>query len=461
MRRHRTVAAPWGAVILAMAVGTLGVPTARGAVQAQSGPRRYVVLLKDARADAKAVSDVQARKFGFKVAGLFDRGLRGYVGSMSDSAARALAAAPGVAAVAPDTKLTASDSPKTTQDVRSHPLYGTAPVPDVWGLDRIDQRSRTLDHMYSYDMSGTGVTAYIVDTGVLSEHVEFALPGGGSRVSPAGRRFDAYRDPSAADYGEDCDGHGTHVAGTLGGQTFGVAKNVSIVSVRVLDCDGSGYISDIVNGINWMIGDHAAGTAAVANMSFGGGTNNAIDVAVNAAIKDGITVAIAAGNNGGNACNTSPARVAAAITVGATDSNDRKASWSNYGSCLDVFAPGVNIVSSYGGNGGAHDWAQMSGTSMATPHVAGVAALLLSSVPGATPSQVSSALASVSTTGAVTSSGTSNPKLLYATSDLVSGQLPSGGGTPNPTVTSMPTTTTRQTTTTTTRPCSFFCFPRR
>jgi subtilisin family serine protease len=461
MRRHRSVAAPWGAIILAVAVGTLGVPVARGALPADTAPHAYVVLLKDARANAGTVSEGQARKFGFKVDGLFDRGLRGYVGSMSDSAARALAAMPGVLAVAPDAKLTTFDTPtKTTQQLAEHPLYST--LPQIWGLDRIDQRTRSLDKMYSYDMTGAGVTAYIVDTGVASQHVEFATPSG-TRVQPAPRRFDAYRTIGDPSYGEDCDGHGTHVAGTVGGQTFGVAKDVSIVSVRVLDCEGSGYISDIVKGIDWMIADHTGGPA-VANMSFGGGTNGAIDAAVNRAIDDGISVAVAAGNDGRNACSYSPARVPRALTVGATDSNDKKASFSNYGSCLDLFAPGVSIVSSYGGTGSATTaWAQMSGTSMATPHVAGVAALILSAVPGAAPSEVGSALASVATTGVVTSSSTSSPKLLYEPSDLVPNTLPSGGGTAPPTVTTKPTTTTttRPPTTTTTRPCFFFCFPRR
>jgi subtilisin family serine protease len=459
MRRDRSVAAPWGAIVLAVAVGTLRVPVAQGALPSDTAPHPYVVLLKDAKANAGTVSDGQARKFGFKVAGLFDRGLRGYVGSMSDSAARALAAMPGVLAVAPDIKLTTFDTPaRTTQQLTDHPLYGT--LPPIWGLDRIDQRSRSLDKAYSYNMTGAGVTAYIVDTGVAPNHVEFATQAG-TRVQPAPRRFDAYRPAGDPQYGEDCDGHGTHVAGTLGGRTFGVAKDVSIVSVRVLDCEGSGYISDIVKGIDWMIADHTGGPA-VANMSFGGGTNSAIDAAVNRAIDDGIAVAVAAGNDGRNACSYSPARVPRALTVGATDSNDKKASFSNYGSCLDLFAPGTSILSSYGGTGSATTaWALLSGTSMATPHVAGVAALILSAVPGAAPSQVGSALASVATTGVVTSSSTTSPRLLYEPSDLAPNTLPSGGGTVPPTVTTRPTTTTRPPTTSTTRPCLFFCFPRR
>ena len=450
MRPSRIAVAPWRALSLAAVVLALAVPAVRAADPADGGKARYVVLLADKHADSKAVAAKQSRTFGVAVGKLFDNGLRGYTGTMTAAAAKALARTPGVLAVAPDTKV-------TTFDVPPPPIkQNVASSPAVWGLDRIDQRARPLDGFYTYNMTGRGVTAYIVDTGVKSNHVEF-----GDRVQPQPRRFDAYPSSDPAQYGEDCDGHGTHVAGTLGGHTFGVAKEVTFVSVRVLDCEGSGYISDIVDGINWMIGDHAAGTPAVANMSFGGGTNSAIDAAVNNAIADGITVAIAAGNGnafgGQNACNTSPARVARAITVGATDSSDRKAGFSNYGSCVDVFAPGVNIVSSYGATGSAPTaTAQMSGTSMATPHVAGVAALILSAVGGATPAQVSSALVSVATTGVVTSSSTTNPKLLYEPSDLVPGQLPTGNGSVSTTTPTNPTTTTKPTTTTT-RPCFFLC----
>jgi subtilisin family serine protease len=443
--------------MLAVVVMAVGMPAARSAAPADADTTRYVVLLDDAKANARAVADSQARKHGFAVAGLFNRGLRGYVATMTPMAAKILARTPGILAVAPDTPVTAfaeAASP-TQQDLSVNPPYG--PLPSIWGLDRIDQSALPLNRTYRYNMTASDVTAYVVDTGVRSGHFEF---GGRVRTTPD---FDAYREPADSQYGEDCDGHGTHVAGTLGGQTFGVAKQVKVVSVRVLDCDGSGFTSDIVEGIDWMVGDHAANQPAVANMSFGGSRNAAMDAAVVRAIKDGITVAIAAGNGGAfggqDACSTSPARVPDAVTVGATDTSDKKTSWSNYGSCVDIFAPGNNIVSASGAGAGTTGWTQMSGTSMAAPHVAGVVALLLSAVPAATPAQARSSLVAVATAGKVASAKTTKPKLLYAPSNLVPGQLPSSQA-PTPPPTSPPVTSP-PVTTPTTRPCfGLFCFRR-
>ena len=214
---------------------------------------------------------------------------------------------------------------------------------------------------------GTGVTAYVIDTGILTSHSDF-----GSRARTG---YDAITPTSPK---VDCNGHGTHVAGTIGGTTYGVAKNVSLVAVRVLDCNGSGSTSGVINGINWVIGDHGVGVKAVANMSLGGGASTALDTAIRNLVTDGVTTVVAAGNSGRNAGNYSPARVSQAITVGASDSADNLASYSNYGAIVDVIAPGTNITS---------DWFDgatntISGTSMATPHVAGVMALYLNSVPG-------------------------------------------------------------------------------
>lgn len=384
MRPYRCVVAPWRAALLAVALLGVAVPSARAAVPAALEKKsRYIVLLDDGAADAKSVADKQAGRLGFSVAGLFDRGLRGYVGSMTDRAAKALASTPGVLAVAPDTpvRVVEETAPATTQLLATSPGY--ANLPAIWGLDRIDHRADAprLDGAYRYNATAPQVTAYVIDTGVRKTHQEF-----GDRVRAG---FDAYRPKTDPAFAQDCDGHGTHVAGTLGGQTFGVAKNVEIVSVRVMDCAGSGLASNIVKGIDWVTGDHQPGEAAVANLSFGGATNAAIDAAVKRSIADdgGITFVVAAGNgsllgSGKDACTVSPARVPEAVTVGATDSVDKRASFSNYGKCVDVFAPGKGVVSAYGGSASTDSsWKQLSGTSMAAPHAAGVAALILSIAP--------------------------------------------------------------------------------
>jgi subtilisin family serine protease len=206
----------------------------------------------------------------------------------------------------------------------------------------------------------------------------------------------------------DCNGHGTHVAGTVGGSTYGVAKGVSLVAVRVLDCSGSGTTAGVVSGINWVTSN--AIKPAVANMSLGGGASTTLDNAVSSSVSSGVTYAVAAGNSGKNACNYSPARAPTAITVGATDSTDAKPSWSNFGSCLDIFAPGVSITSAWYSSTTATN--TISGTSMASPHVAGGAALILAKNPSFTPAQVTSALTTAATTGVVTSAGNRSPNRL-------------------------------------------------
>lgn len=272
--------------------------------------------------------------------------------------------------------------------------------PATWGLDRIDQRNLPLNSAYTYEATGSVVTAYILDTGIKTGHVEF-----GGRAQQG---FDAFGGNS-----EDCNGHGTHVAGTVGGNVYGVAKNVTLVAVRVLDCNGSGSWSGVIAGMDWVANEakKVGSGPSVANMSLGGGASTTIDAAVARIYDAGVPVIVAAGNNNRDACLYSPARAPRAYTVGATTNTDSRASYSNLGNCVNIFAPGSGITSAYYTSNTA--LASMSGTSMASPHVAGAAALYLQSNPNASPLQVYDALSASSTKGIVTNSRTTNNHLLY------------------------------------------------
>jgi subtilisin family serine protease len=344
---------------------------------------RFIVTLRE-RISPSGV----ARDHGLRPDFVYTHALNGFAGAISDAARQGLLRDNRVVRVEPDGIAT----------------IVTTEANATWGLDRVDQRALPLSTTYTYTSTGNGVRAYIIDTGIRYSHSEF----GGRAVSG----YDAVDGGSA----DDCNGHGTHVSGTVGGTTYGVAKTVALVGVRVLNCSGSGTWSGVIAGIDWVTGNHASGAPAVANLSLGGGANSSVDDAVRRMIADGVATAVAAGNGnqGGraqDACRYSPARVTEAMTIGATDRTDTKASWSNYGSCVDWFAPGVGITSSW--HTGTTATNTISGTSMATPHTAGVAALYLQTNTGATPLQVRTALHNAATQGVVKSSKTANNHLLF------------------------------------------------
>jgi subtilisin family serine protease len=259
-----------------------------------------------------------------------------------------------------------------------------SPVPS-WGLDRIDAVDTALNNSYKYFSTGAGALVYVVDTGIYSGHSDLS-----------GRVISGYTAINDGNGTQDCNGHGTHVAGTVAGTTYGVAKSATLVAVRVLDCEGSGFSSSVVAGINWAVASHPGGPGII-NLSLGGGANSAVDDAVAAATRAGLVVVAAAGNSGADACNFSPARAPSAITIGATDKNDNRASYSNFGSCVDMYAPGTGITSTW--ISGASSTRTISGTSMAAPHVAGLAARLSQSQPGISSGDISAALTKTNAPG--------------------------------------------------------------
>jgi subtilisin family serine protease len=348
----------------------------RMAGSATAVPGSYIVVLKA----GKTGGDRLTGKFGGTVARSFGTVLNGFEARLSETAAKRLAADPSVAYV------------EQNQTVSLLATQTNA----TWGIDRIDQRNRPLSTTYTYPRTASNVHAYIIDTGIRVAHAQF-----GGRATSG---YDAV-DGGTAD---DCNGHGTHVAGTVGGSTYGVAKAVQLVAVRVLDCRGSGTTAGVIAGVNWVTNNKIR--PAVANMSLGGGISSSLDNAVANSIASGVTYALAAGNSSANACNTSPARVGAAITVGATTSTDARSSYSNYGTCLDIFAPGSSITSAWYSSNSAVN--TISGTSMAAPHVAGAAALVLSASPNLTPAQVQGSLVANATTGVVTNPGSGSPNRL-------------------------------------------------
>jgi subtilisin family serine protease len=332
-----------------------------------------------------------ARRMGVEPDFVYSHVLNGFAARLPAAALEGLSRNPHVERIEPDVMISV-DGVQTDA---------------TWGLDRVDQRGNELDGRYQYDLTGAGVTVYVVDTGILYSHRDF----GGRAVFG----FDAYDGD-----GVDCHGHGTHVAGTIGSATYGIAKGVKLVGVRVLNCSGAGFLSRVVAGLDWAASQGAY--PAVINMSLGGSANATLDDAVRRAVAVGITVVAAAGNSNADACDTSPARLSEAITVGATEATDARASFSNFGPCVDIFAPGRSITSTYFSADDAV--ATMSGTSMAAPHVAGAAALILHEAPGASPASVAAALAERATLGVVSDARSENNHLLHTLGTGVPGSEP-------------------------------------
>ncbi|MDY7227397.1 S8 family peptidase [Hyalangium rubrum] len=360
-------------------------------------PGEFVVVLKEpqrgiAPVEAAQVARSLSAKYGGSVITTYEHALRGFAGAMSEEQARALSNDPEVAYVQQNQVVVAFDN------------QANAP----WGLDRVDQRDLPLSKSYSYGGQGRGVNAYIIDTGIRTSHSDF---GGRAEVG-----YDAINDGKK---GIDCNGHGTHVAATVGGSTYGVAKSAKLYAVRVLSCSGSGSTAGVIAGVDWVTNNHVK--PAVANMSLGGGADRAMDDAVRRSVAAGVTYVLAAGNDNKDACTTSPARTPEAITVGATTDTDARASFSNFGSCVDIFAPGHQITAAWYTSD--TDTKTISGTSMAAPHTAGVAALYLERNPNASPNDVVKALADNATPGKVGTPGSCSPNKLAFTG-FIAGAVP-------------------------------------
>ncbi|MER6011040.1 S8 family peptidase [Streptomyces bluensis] len=389
--RRRLAGATTAALVLALVpalAASAADPEPEGRIQyaGASGAIKdsYIVILKEDL--AKAGSDqgrALAKTYGATIERTYTRALNGYAIRATEARAKRFAADPAVHSVVQN---------------RTFAILTTQSNPPSWGLDRIDQAALPLDRSYTYDdTAGAGVTAYVIDTGVRITHRDFG-----------GRAVDGYDAVDNDNTAQDGHGHGTHVAGTVAGTAYGVAKKAKIVGVRVLNNSGEGTTAQVVAGIDWVTGN--AVKPAVATMSLGGPADTAMDAAVRNSIASGVTYAVAAGNDATNASTTSPARVTEAITVGATTDSDARAGYSNYGTPLDLFAPGSSITSLWRTSDTATN--TLSGTSMATPHVAGAAALHLADHRSATPAAVQTALVDSATTGVVTSPGAGSPNRL-------------------------------------------------
>ncbi len=352
---------------------------------AQSKPvaGRYIVVFKHSVSNPAAEAANVMRGLGGQVIHTYSSALKGFAATLPDAALQGLRNNPNVDYIEQDRTVALNQvSPENSA---------------TWGLDRIDQADRPLNSQYYFNYTGAGVNAFIIDTGIRADHAEFT-----------GRVLAGYNAVADTNGTNDCNGHGTHVSGTVGGTTWGVAKGVSLIPVRVLDCTGSGSYSGVIAGIDWVAASSLR--PAVANMSLGGGASASLNAAVAGAVGKGVTMVVAAGNSNVDACSSSPAGEPSAITVGATDSGDVRATYSNYGSCVDIFAPGSSITSAWNSSSTATN--TISGTSMASPHVTGVAALALAANPAASPAAVATFLSANATANRLSSLGTGSPNLL-------------------------------------------------
>ena len=365
---------------------TQQTPDTATSTAAEAVPGQYIVVLQDNVADPATVARDLVNAASGSLLRVYTSAIKGFAARLSAPAAAALQSNPLVTYVEAD------------QVMRADVTQAMDGNGDPWGLDRIDQGALPLSGTYTYTSTGAGVNAYIIDTGIWTLHPEF-----GGRANNV---FDAY-----GATGEDCNGHGTHVAGTIGSATYGVAKGVSLHGVRVLSCVGLGLNSDVIAGVDWVTANHV--NPAVANMSLGGGKSAALDQAVTSLWNSGVFLAVAAGNDNVDACTESPSGAPSVFTVAASTKTDAKASYSNWGTCVEVYAPGSAIVSTYL----AGTTMSLSGTSMATPHVVGVGALYKATFGDQPSASVANWITSNSTAGAITGnvSGTPNRLLFKGT----------------------------------------------
>lgn len=392
--------------LLTMGLGAVGMVYATAALaqpplelpanafgQSKPIPDHYIVVFKDTVKDVQAEALALARSHGGQIQHVYGHAIKGFAAILSAAAVQALQNNPNVDYIEQDQTVSLRETPVAQVENQA-----------TWGLDRIDQVTRPLDSAYHYNYQGTGINAFIIDTGIRSDHIEFT-----GRIKPG---FNVAPDSAGVTDSAntaDCNGHGTHVSGTVGGTIFGVAKGATLIPVRVLDCTGSGTSSGVIAGVNWVAASNLR--PAVANMSLGmSGVSTAVNSAVAGAVGKGVVMVVAAGNSNVNACSASPASEPSAITVGATTSNDARASYSNFGPCLDIFAPGSSITSAW--YSAANAAAILSGTSMAAPHVTGIAALALAANPAATPTEIAFFLTSKASANQLTGIGTGSPNLL-------------------------------------------------
>ena len=368
------------ALVLAAACAGDNSPTSTNTANSSVlGAKRYIVVYNDSVAGPSTATSQILRSVGTTADYVYGSALKGFAAKMSDDAVARLRLDPRV-------KYISEDGPVTITATQ-------APTPS-WGLDRIDQRNLPLNNSYTYPNTGSGVHFYGIDTGIRGTHNDFT-----------GRMSNGFTSILDGNGTNDCHGHGTHTASTAAGTTYGVAKGMTIHPVRVLDCGGSGTFAQVIQGIDWVTANRIL--PAVANMSLGGGFHQATNDAVTASVAAGVVYSISSGNSNANACGFSPASTPTAITVNAAAINDARASFSNFGTCTDIFAPGVNITAAWNTSNSAT--AILSGTSMSAPHVAGAVGMYLNANPTHTPAQVANAFISNATNNVITNPGTGSP----------------------------------------------------